>query len=228
VVLGGNVKGIEDPRANFRGDSFEGTTDNAFQLVSALVRINFAYEGWSNSFNMVNEIKNPVRTIRWAGALSLGIVGVLYILCNVAYFAAVPKEDILGSSTLTAALFFENVFGVQAARGLNFLILTSAFGNLVSNLIGASRIIREIGRQGVLPYPAFWSSVKPFGTPLGPYVLKWVFTIVMIIAPPAGDAFDFGKCSSHTVDYTFEPTTTPLTQPRLLALLSNMLIFYSC
>ena len=50
-----------------------------------------------------------------------------------------------------------------------------------------------INRQGVLPYPAFWVSTKPFGTPIGPYILKWVMTFIMIVAPPAGDAFQFGK-----------------------------------
>lgn len=47
-------------------------------------------------------------------------------------------------------------------------------------------------RQGVLPYPSFWVSTKPFGTPLGPYLLKWAMTFIMIVAPPAGDAFQFG------------------------------------
>ncbi|OBT73341.1 hypothetical protein VF21_08418 [Pseudogymnoascus sp. 05NY08] len=149
VVLGGRVKSIPDPGANFC-DSFAGATGDASGVVRALVRVNYAYEGWSNSFNMVNEIKKPIKTILWAGALSLAIVAVLYMLCNIAYFAAVPKQDVLESGTGVAALFFEAVFGPgNAARGLNFLVLLSSFGNLVSNLIGSSRIIR------VLPYPAF-------------------------------------------------------------------------
>ena len=87
---------------------------------------------------------------------------------NIAYFAAgefttalshrasisadivpnsVPKDVIKGSSTIAASLFFEAVFGSgSAGRGLNFLILMSSFGNLISNMIGASRIIRECGR----------------------------------------------------------------------------------
>lgn len=90
------------------------------------------------------------------------------MLCNIAYFAAgnqlyspshtywntnlkqtiVPKQDVLESGTGVAALFFGAVFGPgNAARGLNFLVLLSSFGNLVSNLIGSSRIIRECGRQ---------------------------------------------------------------------------------
>ena len=46
-------------------------------------------------------------------------------------------------------------------------------------------------RQGVLPYPAVWASTQPFGTPLAPYLLKYVLTLLMILAPPFGDAFDF-------------------------------------
>lgn len=45
--------------------------------------------------------------------------------------------------------------------------------------------------QGVLPFPKFWVTTKPFGTPIGPYLLKWIVTFVMIVAPPAGDAFQF-------------------------------------
>lgn len=54
-------------------------------------------------------------------------------------------------------------------------------------------------RQGVLPFPRFWASTKPFGTPLGPYFVKWLLTIVMIIAPPAGDAFSFSKSNAGMI-----------------------------
>lgn len=120
------------------------------------------------------------------------LVAILYILVNIAFFAAVPKADLKEAKQVAAALFFQAVFGQGgAARGLNFLIALSAFGNLISVLIGHSRLIRECGRQGVIPFPRFWSSTKPFGTPLGPYVLKWGMTVLMILAPPAGDAFNF-------------------------------------
>ena len=36
----------------------------------------------------MNEVKNPVRTIKKSAPASLFIVAVLYILCNIAYFAA--------------------------------------------------------------------------------------------------------------------------------------------
>ncbi|KAF4981693.1 hypothetical protein FZEAL_2580 [Fusarium zealandicum] len=191
VVLGGNVPHIPDPKINFR-DSFKGTTNNGNDLSTALVNIVFAYTGYSNAFNVVNEIKRPIPTIKKNGFISILVVAVLYVFCNIAYFAAVPKDEFAASDEIAAAVFFKTVFGTGGAEtALNVLVLLSAFGNLLAVLIGQSRVIREIGRQGVLPFTTFWVSTKPFGTPLGPYLLKWAMTFIMIAAPPAGDAFQF-------------------------------------
>lgn len=191
VVLGGNVHRVPHPGINFT-DAFQGTTKNGNDLSTALVSIAFSYSGYQNAFNVVNEIKDPVRTIKKHGLISVAIVSVLYMLCNIAYFSAVDKEAFGQSKEIAAAVFFTQVFGSGAAETvLNVLVLLSAFGNLLAVLIGQSRMIREIGRQGVLPGTNFWVSTKPFGTPIGPYVLKWAMTFLMIVAPPAGDAFTF-------------------------------------
>jgi amino acid transporter len=93
---------------------------------------------------------------------------------------------------MAASLFFPNVFGsAHASKALNVLIALSAFGNFISVVIGSSRVIRECARQGVLPYPRAWASARPFGTPLLSYLLKWSWTVFMILTPPSGDAFDF-------------------------------------
>lgn len=36
-------------------------------------------------------------------------------------------------------------------------------------------------------------TTKPFGTPIGPYFVKWALTALMILALPSGDAFNFGE-----------------------------------
>jgi len=56
VVLAGRISAVPDPGFNFR-DSFSGTTSDAYGITNALVRINFAYAGWENCFNVVAEIK---------------------------------------------------------------------------------------------------------------------------------------------------------------------------
>ncbi|KAG6001989.1 hypothetical protein E4U21_003603 [Claviceps maximensis] len=192
VVLGGHVPRVPHPGANFH-NAFQGTTNNGNDLSSALVSIVFTYTGFNNAFNVVNEIKNPIPSLKRHGFCSVLVVSVLYVLCNIAYFSAVDKSIFGQSKEIAAGVFFATVFGPggSAETALNVLVLLSAYGNLLASLIGQSRMIREIGRQGVLPGTDFWVTTKPFGTPVGPYALKWLMTLVMIAAPPAGDAFQF-------------------------------------
>ncbi|KAL1901117.1 hypothetical protein Sste5346_002184 [Sporothrix stenoceras] len=189
VVLGGHTR-VPDPHINFV-KPFEGAA-TAYGVTNALYKIIFSYSGYANAFNVVNEINSPIKQLRRNAFIALIIVAILYIFANIAYFAAVPKASLVASSQVAASLFFQAVFGdSHAVRGLNVLIALSSFGNLVAVLLGQSRVVRECGRQGVLPFPRFWSSTRPFGTPLGPYSVAYGLTIIMILAPPAGDAFNF-------------------------------------
>ncbi|KAF2659756.1 amino acid transporter [Lophiostoma macrostomum CBS 122681] len=189
VVLGGHTK-VTDPELNFH-HSFAGTA-TAYGATNAMYKIVFSYAGFENAFNVVNEVRNPVKQLKTNSFVALTIVAILYVLANVAYFAAVPKTELLAAKEISASLFFKHALGSSGAvKGLNFLIALSSFGNLIAVLLGQSRLIRECGRQGALPFPRFWASTKPFGTPLGPYFIKWILTIIMIVAPPAGDAFNF-------------------------------------
>ncbi|KAB8238835.1 amino acid permease-domain-containing protein [Aspergillus alliaceus] len=201
VVLGGHTR-VEDPMINWR-NAWEGTSSaSAYGATNAMVKLIFSYSGYTNAFSVVNEIKNPIKTLRWSAPFSLILVTSLYILVNVAYFSAASREEVLNSKQIAAGLFFQKLFGTNgASRALNVLICISAFGNLLAVMVSYSRMLRETGRQGVLPWTRFWTFTKPFGTPLGPYLVQWAITVIMIIAPPAGDAFNF------VVDLSVYPTS---------------------
>ena len=52
----------------------------------------FTYYGWQNANYVLNEVKDPVRTLKIAGPLGLGITATLYIFANIAYFAYVSPS----------------------------------------------------------------------------------------------------------------------------------------
>ena len=87
----------------------------------------------------MSETKNPVRTLKIAAPLAIGCVGVMYMLVNIAYFAAVSKQDMLESGTVVAAVFFGNMFGKQAERVMSVFVALSAFGNVLSVLFSQGR-----------------------------------------------------------------------------------------
>ncbi|KZV88646.1 amino acid transporter [Exidia glandulosa HHB12029] len=191
VLLG--LTPVEDPYANF-DHLFEGSTASVNSLALSIVKVNFSFVGWSNTFSVLSEIKskNPARTARRAGYISLGLIATLFFLINVAYIAAVPKEEIKNSGQLIAALFFEHVFGHSVARRLlPIMIALSCLGNILAVQVGRARVIREIARQGILPWANIIASTKPFGTPALPVLIQVSLTIFVLLAPPAEDAFSF-------------------------------------
>ena len=54
-----------------------------------MFKILYSYAGWQNVNYVMNDVKNPVRTLKIAGPLALGITATLYIFANIAYFACV-------------------------------------------------------------------------------------------------------------------------------------------
>lgn len=69
---------------------------------------------------VLNEVKNPVRTVKIAGPLGLLICGILYIFANIAYYAAATPEEIAKSGVTVAAYFMYKVFGHAAQRALRY------------------------------------------------------------------------------------------------------------
>jgi len=96
------------------------------------LQVLWSFSGFSSVNYALSEVKNPARTIRVAGPLALGVVTVLYMLANIAYFAGAPKDEITNSGRLVAALLFRNVYGPQAERLLSCFVALSALGNVLS------------------------------------------------------------------------------------------------
>jgi len=47
-------------------------------------------------------VRDPIRTIKRAAPFAMLLIAVAYVAVNVAYFAVVSKQDILGGGTLAA------------------------------------------------------------------------------------------------------------------------------
>lgn len=183
AALGGAVK-VDKPD-NFT-NAFEGTTGSSYGVVTALYNVIWSYIGYSNANYALAETKNPVKTLKLAAPLALGGISVLYMLVNIAYFAAVPKEEIMTSGRILAASFFRNVMGERAERALSVFVALSAFGNVLSVIFSQGRIVQELGREGILPFSRFFASNRPFNAPLAGLFEHWVVSVVIMMGPPPG------------------------------------------
>ncbi|KAH9848766.1 amino acid transporter [Lenzites betulinus] len=192
VVLSGKTH-IADPHANFR-NAFAGSSHSSNDYATATFKVLNAYAGWSNVNYVLNNVKNPVRTLKIAGPLGLGICAVLYLLANVSYFAAATKDEIIHSGTTVASLFFHNVFGAKAQKALTVFVALSALGNVITITFAAARINQELAKEGIpLPFGnRFWASNWPTGkSPLPGLIIHLIPSIIVIIAPPPSVAYPF-------------------------------------
>ncbi|KPM35513.1 High-affinity methionine permease [Neonectria ditissima] len=189
IALGGHLK-IDEKPDNFT-NAFEGTTGSAYGVVTALYNVIWSFIGYSNANYALSETKNPTRTLKIAAPVAIISVSILYMLVNIAYFAAVSKEEILASKRLVAASLFRNVFGGTAERALSVFVALSAFGNVLSVIFSQGRLVQELGREGILPFSRFFASNRPFNAPLAGLFEHWLICLIVILAPPPGDAYNF-------------------------------------
>ena len=96
-------------------------------------------------------------------------------------------------------------------------VLSQPIIHFISQTVGQARVLREVARQGLLPYPEFFASTKPFGTPLAPVSLKCALTVIVLLALPAKDAFSF------MLDLTSYPNLVSTTVGHLTTYLSARL-----
>ena len=111
---------------------WEGSVWNWGIISTALFKVFYSFAGLENANNIVNEIVNPVRTLKTASTTALVAACGLYLLVNVAYFLIVPLEEIKGSGELIAALYFDRLFGKSFGGWfLSLAVATSAAGNVM-------------------------------------------------------------------------------------------------
>ncbi len=135
VVLFG-VTGSEDVKSSSTQLSWDGLWKDSNwgwgTLSTAIFKVSYAYAGLGNVNNVLNEVKDPVRTLKTVAPAALLTACFLYLLVNFAYFVVVPLDQVKESGELIAALFFEHVFGKDFGRiVLPLAIAISAAGNVM-------------------------------------------------------------------------------------------------
>ncbi|EAW10008.1 putative methionine permease [Aspergillus clavatus NRRL 1] len=171
---------------------WEGSNWSWSLLSTSLFKVFYSYAGLNNVNNVLNEVQDPIRTIKSVCPSGLLTACGLYLLANISYFLVVPIDEIKNSGELVGALLFERVFGAHVGRTLFPLaIAISAAGNVMVVCFAWGRINQEIARQGFLPFSSVLSSSRPFNSPLGGLIVHYVPSLLVIALPPQNDVYNF-------------------------------------
>lgn len=168
------------------------TSISTSKFSSAVIKATFAYAGWNSVHTVSNEIKDPVRTFKIAGPLSLIIVTITYVFTNIAYLVVILDDEIRSSGKLIGSLLFEKVFGYRFGKQfLTFAAASCAGGNVFVVLYTISRTSQEVFKEGYLPFSQVMASNWPLDAPMPSIILSCFLSTVVVLGSPGKDIYGY-------------------------------------
>ncbi|PWJ16119.1 APC family permease [Jannaschia seohaensis] len=117
-------------------------------LAASLIAF-FAFIGFDDIVNLVEEAREPRRDLPWAIGITLVLVTLIYVLIAFVAVRAVPVEALAGSSA-PISVMFEELTGLQPLV-INLIAIMATMNGVVIILIMAARVAYGMARENRLP-----------------------------------------------------------------------------
>ena len=120
------------------------------QLGIASVAIIWAFDGFSGITYLAGEVREPQRNIPRCLFTAIAVVTLVYLLINTVYFYTLGLGGVSASDTVAAAAL-SSVLGSDAGKVVAVLIMASALGTSMVQIVGNPRALMAPAEDGLLP-----------------------------------------------------------------------------
>ncbi|CAK8681817.1 large neutral amino acids transporter small subunit 2-like [Clavelina lepadiformis] len=174
-IFKGNATSLEVGRSM---DAVGGKTADFSQIASAAYQGFFAYAGWNYLNFVTEEMINPYKNLPRAILISMPIVTIIYLLANIAYFAAMNPEELLASNAVAVTLG-NRLLGVMAWV-IPISVALSTFGGVNGSLLVSSRIFFVGARHGHMPESLALINLNNY-TPVPALLVTSALSLLMLV-----------------------------------------------
>ncbi|MAS93313.1 MAG: amino acid permease [Verrucomicrobiales bacterium] len=112
----------------------------------SLVFVLYAYTGWNAATYMMDEVRNPEKTVPMALLIGTGIVTVLYMFVNAAFLYSTPIEDMAGKPQV-GLISAKAILGDKGGMIMGILISFGLISTISSMTWAGPRVTAAIGRD---------------------------------------------------------------------------------
>jgi APA family basic amino acid/polyamine antiporter len=165
-----------------RISQFPAGVDPATAVLAASLLAYYSFVGFEVSANVAEEVRDPARVYPKALFGALATAGVVYLLIGLASAAALPPEELAGSSSPLLEVVTATGFGVPPWLFSAVALIAVANGALLT-MIMASRLAFGMAEQGLLP-PVLGRVLPRRRTP---WVAIVVTTVIAMALTVTGD-----------------------------------------
>ncbi|KAL1238895.1 Large neutral amino acids transporter small subunit [Trichinella spiralis] len=170
VWLGlGNTEHLKHP--------WDGTILNFGSTSLAFYQGIYSFAGWNYLNFVTEELKNPYQNLPRAIYISLPAVTLIYVFCNLAYFAVLGIDGVIDSNAV--AVSFADAYMGKFSILMPIFVACSTVGSLNGVLFAASRMFFVGARDGQLPELLGMINYK-LVTPLPSLIVLGVISLIML------------------------------------------------
>jgi basic amino acid/polyamine antiporter, APA family len=130
----GEVSLVEAPPGGFHG------------LLAGAAICFFAFTGFEDAVKLAEETKDPSKNIPRGLFISAAVVMVVYICVSLVVVSMIPFGELANSESPLSTVV-EKRFGTTGATIIAIVALFSTANSLLSNMLGASRVIYNVGKK---------------------------------------------------------------------------------
>jgi len=131
-------------------------------IMTALLSIFYAFDGWHTAAYFTEENKNPEKSMPKSMFIGVIVVAFIYVMINIAILYSLPFS-ILSQSKLAAADTMTYIFGANMGRWITLFLMISILGILNTQVMFAPRVIFSMSRDGLFFKKA--SEINAVGSP---------------------------------------------------------------
>jgi APA family basic amino acid/polyamine antiporter len=179
IIVSALAKGLPFADVLLTPPPFDATVLSGVAFASLLAF--FAFIGFEDLANVVEEAKVPHRDIPRAMALTLVISTVLYVAVAAIAVSAVPVAE-LAASKAPLSLVFTAIAGVSPTT-IGIIAIVATLNTILAQMTMAARVIYGMARQGDLPRVAGRVHAKT-ATPVLATVLVALATMALALLVP--------------------------------------------
>ena len=173
---------------NFRAPAGAANWSGFSAFGAAMLAALWAFDGWNNMPMVAGEVKDAGRNIPRALIVGMLIVLLVYGLANLAYFYALPFQEILTSNSTA----YRDALPVASKAAITFLgergpalvsiaFLISTIGVLNGSILTSARIPFAMARDGLF-FSRFGELSKQTSVPVAAIILQATWASVLAIS----------------------------------------------
>lgn len=142
-----------------------GSTVTFSLMLTALIKVMWTYDGWSNLSFIGGEVKDPGRNLPKALILGTGAIVAIYLVVNAAYLYLLPVTEMAASTRVAAdAAMRIPLLGAAGAAIIAGVVMVSCFGSVNGSMMTGPRIFFALADRGLF-FPVLARVSPRFQTP---------------------------------------------------------------